>query len=238
MVRIINLVSGPRNISTALMYSFAQRPDTTVVDEPFYAVYLSSTGLNHPGRDEVLRAQSDDEEEVRRQLNTMNDRPVLFVKNMAHHMEVMRHPFLGDAVNLFLIRDPYLILTSYTQVIEQPVMRDIGLEYQYTLFRGLCENGYSPLVADAADILRAPEATLKKICDAVDIPFDPCMLSWPAGPKPYDGVWAPYWYTNVHRSSRFDTRVTERRPLPAHLEALYQQASRYYEKLRAFSLGA
>lgn len=237
-MRIINLVSGPRNISTALMYSFAQRPDTRVVDEPFYAVYLSSTGLNHPGREEVLRTQPTDEEEVRRQLKGMNDRPVLFVKNMAHHMEVMKHPFLENAVNLFLIRDPHLILTSYTRVIGQPVMRDIGLEYQYTLFRGLCENGYSPLVADAADILRAPEASLKKICDAADIPFHPSMLSWPAGPKPYDGVWAPYWYANVHRSSRFDTEVTARGPLPAHLEDLYQQASRYYEKLRAFSLGA
>ena len=49
--------SGPRNISTAMMRAWENRPDTVVVDEPLYAEYLARTGLDHPGRDEVLAAQ-------------------------------------------------------------------------------------------------------------------------------------------------------------------------------------
>lgn len=220
------------------MYSFAQRADTRVVDEPFYAVYLAHTGLNHPGRAEVLKVQSSDAHQVRRQLGEAYDRPVLFIKNMAHHMEVMDQPFIDGAVNIFLIRDPHLILTSYSKVIGRPVMRDIGIEYQFELFMRLSERGEKMIVADSAHILSSPEIVLRKICEACGLEFDPSMLQWPEGPKPYDGIWAPYWYANVHRSQGFDAQISTRRPLPADLDALYQQAKRYYEKLLPFSIKA
>lgn len=132
-MKIINLISGPRNISTALMYSFAQRADTIVFDEPFYAVYLEKSGAQHPGREEVLKSQSSDERSVRKMILAHRE-PVLFIKNMAHHMEVMEEPFLSNSINVFLIRNPKQIIASYAQVIDQPKMRDIGIEYQHNLF--------------------------------------------------------------------------------------------------------
>jgi hypothetical protein len=237
-VTLLNLISGPRNISTALMYSFAQRTDTTVVDEPFYAVYLTVSGAVHPGKEEVIADQSSDENVVRKQLSQLTSKPVVFVKNMAHHMEVMQEPFLKDAINIFLIRNPKQIIASYAQVIQSPVMRDIGIEYQYSLFRALEEKGQPTIVLDSGLLLENPEAVLRQVCQRCSIGFQPAMLAWSAGPKTYDGVWANHWYSNVHNSTGFEKQKTSSRPLPDHLDQLYQQAKGYYEKLLPFSLKA
>ena len=235
---IINLISGPRNISTALMYSFAQRSDTTVFDEPFYAVYLDLSGAPHPGRDEVLQAQSKDEDVVRTMIQNHRSTPVLFIKNMAHHMEVMENPFFDNAINVFLIRNPKQIIASYSQVIEQPVMRDIGIEYQYTLFQQLTKQKNKVVVLDSGLVLENPEVVLKKLCAACEIPFDNGMLTWKKGPKPYDGVWAKHWYSNVHNSTGFAKQTTSERQLSANLQPLFNDARVYYEKLLPFSLKA
>ena len=235
---ILNLISGPRNISTALMYSFAQRSDTTVLDEPFYAVYLSRSKVIHPGADEVLDALSQDEVEVKRQVRHAKNTPVVFVKNMAHHMEVLGDPFIADAVNIFLIRDPKLILTSYAKVITTPVMRDIGVEYQYKLFSRLQELGHEPIVVDSGLLLENPVVVLQKLCDRCSIPFEQRMAHWPKGPKPYDGVWAKYWYANVHESTGFERQHGPGQTLPQPLYALYLEARSFYEKLLPFSLKA
>ncbi len=237
-MKIINLISGPRNLSTALMYSFGQRDDTRVWDEPFYAVYLNKSGASHPGRDEVLRAQPADEAIVKHHLATQNDRPVVFVKNMAHHMEAMREPFIKGALNVFLIRHPAQILASYAEVIVQPVMRDIGIAYQYQLFTELRKKDEDPAIVDAGELLRNPCGVLEKLCHHCAIGFSPAMLSWPPGPKPFDGVWAKYWYKNVHQSVGFAEQKTSNRPLPAHLQELCANANHYYEKLLPFSLKA
>jgi hypothetical protein len=235
---ILNLISGPRNISTALMYSFAQRSDTTVFDEPFYAVYLDKSGAPHPGRDEVLKAQSKDEDLVRTMIQNHKETPVLFIKNMAHHMEVMKKPFFDNAINIFLIRNPKQIIASYAQVIEKPVMRDIGIEYQYTLFQQLINQKNKVVVLDSNLVLENPEAVLRQLCAACDIPFDNGMLTWKKGPKPYDGVWAKHWYSNVHNSTGFAKQPTSERPLSANLQSLFNDARVYYEKLLPFSLKA
>jgi hypothetical protein len=235
---ILNLISGPRNISTALMYSFAQRSDTTVFDEPFYAVYLDKSGAKHPGRDEVLQAQSKDEDVVHTMIANHKSSPVLFVKNMAHHMEVMKKPFFDNSVNIFLIRNPKQIIASYAQVIEKPVMRDIGIEYQFTLFQQLSKQNNKVIVLDSGLSLQNPEAVLKKLCTAVNIPFQSSMLHWGKGPKSYDGIWAKHWYANVHNSTGFEKQNTSERALPPGLEKLYAEASIYYEKLLPFSLKA
>ena len=120
----INLISSPRNISTALMYSFAQRSDTVVLDEPFYAFYLLTSGANHPGRNEVLRSQSNSEEAVKKEIFSIRDKEVVFIKNMSHHLEVMDESFVNDVVNVFFIRDPRQIIASYAQVIDKPIMRE------------------------------------------------------------------------------------------------------------------
>jgi hypothetical protein len=233
---IINLISSPRNISTALMYSFAQRSDTKVYDEPFYAYYLITSGADHPGKADVIRSQPNKQEDVMKQIIESNDRPVVFIKNMSHHLEVMDQSFSDDVINVFFIRNPRQIIASYAKVIEKPVMRDIGMEYQYNLYQRLIKNGKQPVVLDSGYLLDSPESVLLKLCERIGIPFQRSMLQWPAGPKPYDGVWAPHWYENVHQSTGFVKQKTSSQPLPEHLEELYQRANHLYEKLLPFSL--
>jgi hypothetical protein len=234
----INLISGPRNISTALMYAFAQREDTTVLDEPFYAVYLLKSGVDHPGKEQVISALPGTEEKVRNMIESTTEKPVLFIKNMAHHMEVLEMPFVEDAINVFLIRNPYQIIASYSKVIQKPVMRDIGLEYQYNLFQRLLSEGKQPLVLDSGILLENPQAVLSELCNRCGIPFEQRMLHWPKGPKPYDGVWATHWYSNVHGTTGFARQSTDSQPLPDDLQPLYIQALGVYEKLIPFSLKA
>jgi hypothetical protein len=232
----INLVSGPRNISTALMYSFAQRADTVVLDEPFYAFYLHKSGIVHPGKDEVLKSQPIDEGEVSKKIFEEGPNKILFIKNMAHHLELMDQGFVDRVTNVFLIRNPEQILASYSQVIEAPTLRDIGVEYQFQLFERLRKKGQTPLVMDSGVILRDPESVLKKLCSIIGIPFMTEMLHWNPGPKEYDGVWARYWYANVHKSKGFELQPTSNRPLAPHLRELNNNAQHYYEKLLSFSL--
>jgi hypothetical protein len=220
------------------MYAFAQRTDTTVFDEPFYAVYLAKSKAPHPGADEVLQALSHDELTVKAQLTRSTEKPVVFVKNMAHHMEVLSDPWIADAVNIFLIRDPGQIIASYSAVIEHPVMRDIGIEYQYKLFSELRGKGITPIVLDSQFLLEDPVTVLSKICAQCGLDFEQRMVHWPSGPKDYDGVWAKYWYKNVHKSTGFEKQPTSSRPLPRHLQALYARARGFYRKLLPFSVKA
>lgn len=235
MVRI-NLVSGPRNISTALMYSFAQRADTVVLDEPYYAFYLHKSGIEHPGKEEVLKSQPIDEEEVSRKIFSISSPEILFIKNMAHHLELMDPAFVEKVTNVFLIRNPSQIIASYSQVIEAPTLRDIGIEYQYILFERLKKMGRDPIVMDSGLILKDPESVLRELCKQIGIPFMNEMLHWNPGPKEYDGVWAKYWYANVHKSHGFEIQPTSNRPLGAHLNELNDRAQYYYERLVSFSL--
>jgi Sulfotransferase domain len=235
MIRI-NLISGPRNISTAIMYSFAQRADTTVLDEPYYAFYLNKSGVNHPGKEEVLKSQPLKEREVTNTVFGEWGTPVLFIKNMAHHIELMDQDFSDTLTNIFLIRNPKQIIASYSQVIETPTLRDIGLEYQFNLFKALLEKDKHSLVLDSGRLLQNPESILRQACSHIGIAFSAEMLRWQPGPKPYDGVWAKYWYANVHRSSGFDKQPTSNRQLPQHLEPLHEKAQYYYNALLPFSL--
>lgn len=235
-LKTINIISSPRNISTALMYSFAHRTDTEVVDEPFYAVYFTKTGIVHPGREEVLHHQLQKEEDVLKDLFSTHSNPVFFIKNMAHHLEVLDHFPFEQCENIFLIRNPKQIIASYAQVIDRPVMRDIGIEYQYNLFEKLKASGQEPIVLDSGLLLENPETVLTKLCGKLKIPFEKSMLNWPAGPKPYDGVWAPHWYANVHKSTGFEKQQSSERPLPEDLIPLYNEAKDYYEKLVPFAL--
>lgn len=234
----LNLISSPRNISTALMYSFAQRTDTVVLDEPFYAVYLHKSGARHPGREEVLKHLPKEESEVYDLIRNSCKQPVLFIKNMAHHMEVLEQPIPEGSTSIFLIRDPALILASYTQVINKPEMRDIGIQYQYHLFKQATAKGETPVVVDSGLLLENPERVLRQLCHRCGLAFQENMLRWPEGPKPYDGVWARHWYTNVHHSRGFERQKTTSRALPERLKSLYTEALSYYEKLLPFSLKA
>ena len=154
-MKIINLISGPRNLSTALMYSFSRRPDTKVIDEPFYAHYLKTTGIDHPGREDTLNSMSSDINEILESINKTEGCEVLFLKNMAHHHQQMDLEFLHKMTNLFLVRNPKQLIASFAQVINSPTMQDIGLKKSWELFNKTQKQ--NPVVLDSAEILKNPK---------------------------------------------------------------------------------
>ena len=224
----INLISSPRNVSTALMYSFAQRADTKVVDEPFYGYYLKIRPAKHPGRDEVIASMETDPRKIGDRLLEFNDKPVLFIKNMAHHLIDIEERFFTSVTNLFLIRNPKQLIGSFAQVIARPTMTDIGVAKQYRLYMRVLKSGLNPVVLDSGELLRNPEDVMGELCVRLGLSFDRCMLSWKPGPRPEDGIWAKHWYQNVHKSSGFEPQPTSSRSLPEQLVPLYERALPYY----------
>ncbi len=235
----INLWSGPRNVSTALMYSFARRADTRVVDEPLYAHYLRVSGAEHPGREEVLAAQENDGDKVARELILGPwDRPVAFFKQMAHHLVEIDRGFMKETLNVFLIREPSEVLRSYDLVVHQPRLEDVGIALQHELWDELHDAGQEPPVIDARQLLLDPPGVLAELCSRLGLEFDPAMLSWPAGPRPEDGVWAPHWYANVHRSTGFGPYRPKTDPFPVRLEPVLEECRPHYEALYRHALRA
>ena len=239
MNSLINLISGPRNISTALMYSFAARKDTTVVDEPFYAAYLTMfPHIEHPGKSEVLDSQSHDPVAVIAELQSKEiATEFYFVKNMAHHCKGYNLDYLLDHRSIFLIRHPALILRSFSKVIDKPTADDIGLIRELELYEILSKSAkFKPVVLDSAILLEDPPRIMSELCNAIEIPFDSSMLSWEAGARREDGVWAKYWYDNVHQSTGFKKKTTEIPILDASLTKIMEQVMPAYMALRQKSI--
>lgn len=235
----ICLWSAPRTVSTALMYSFAQRSDTRVVDEPLYAHYLRVSGAAHPGREEVLAAQENDGEKVVHDVVLGPcDRPVLFLKQMHKHLIGLDRGFLFEVENAFLIRDPAEVLRSFDQVVARPDPEEFGLDLQCELFDALAARGRKPPVIDSRELLLDPPGVLMELCERLGLAFDEAMLSWEAGGRPEDGVWAPHWYANVHRSTGFAPYKPKTGELPRHLGPVVESCRPYYEKLYRHALRA
>lgn len=228
--------SGPRTVSTALMRSFENRPDAVVADEPLYAYYLARTGVDHPGRDEVIISMSTDWRAVLTELTSAplpQGKAVFYQKHMTHHLlpEIDRGALAG-LTHAYLIRDPARLLASYARVRSRPVLADLGLEQQLEIFRS-----FGGPVIDSADILRAPRLALEALCEALGIAFDPAMLSWPPGPRSTDGVWARYWYDSVWRSTGFGTYAEAKAVnLSPDLASLAAQCQPFYSELAAHRL--
>ena len=228
----ICLWSGPRNVSTALMYSFAQRADTRVVDEPLYGHYLRVSDARHPGREEVLQAmQTDGEQVVREKLLGPCDRPVLFMKQMAHHLTELDLGFLEHTTNVLLIRDPADMLRSLARQLPNPRLRDTGMAVQHELLERLISLGQDPPVLEARQLLLDPPGVLAQLCERLGLDFDPAMLRWPAEPRPEDGVWARHWYHDVHRSTGFAPYREKTDPVAEHLEKVLEECRPHYEAL-------
>lgn len=236
----IAMWSGPRNLSTAMMYAFASRDDCAVSDEPFYGAYLAATGIDHPMREEVMAAQPTDPMVVARHCVGPNPagRPLWYQKHMTMHMiPEFDRGFMCQLTNVFLIRHPARVIASYARKRESPTLADIGFLQQAELFDQLAEDlGRAPLVISAEDIRANPSAALKRLCFALGIGFVPGMISWPKGPKPFDGVWAPHWYNAVHGSTGFEDPEGSLPDLSVAYERLAQQAMSSYEHLSAFKL--
>jgi hypothetical protein len=230
--------SGPRNISTALMRSWENRPDCSVVDEPFYACYLAETGLEHPCRDEILRTLSSSRSEV---IDLLSQRdpgtPLFYQKLMTHHMpQGTDMAWCAKLRHCFLIRDPAYIVASYLQKMPSASVEDIGIVRQCELFEEIAGiTGNTPLVVDSDDVLRDPASVLGQLCDALDVEFmQQAMTCWPPGRRDSDGVWASHWYQSVEQSRGFapyQARVVDLAPqaqkLADEMQPYYQQLARH-----------
>jgi hypothetical protein len=232
--------SGPRNISTAMMRAWENRGDCAVSDEPLYAAYLSETGLDHPGRDEVIAAGDSDWRRVVAALlgPAPGVKPVWYQKHMSHHLlPGMDTDWVLGLRNVLLIRDPAEVVASYLKSRATVTPDDIGLPQQGRLFDLLRERlGETPVVIDAGDFLRAPEAHLRALCLRLGIAFTPRMLAWPAGPRDSDGVWAPHWYDAVWRSTGFEPWRPREETLSADALAVAEACRPVYERLREYRI--
>jgi len=230
----IAMWSGPRNLSTAMMYAFGNRADCAVWDEPFYAPYLAATGLEHPMADEILDQHENDPKVVADQcIDTIPDKkPHFYMKHMPHHMiDGFPLDWASQCINVHLIRHPARVIASYHAKRDDLTLDDIGFVQQVKL-----RDEIGGFVVDSAEIRNAPDIAIPALCDAVGMAFDPAMLTWPKGPRPFDGVWAKHWYGSVHESTGF---APEQRTLPnltGRRAALCEQAMPFYDKLKSSCL--
>ena len=235
----IAMWSGPRNLSTAMMYAFAARSDCAVVDEPFYAAYLAKTGLNHPMRAEILAAQPHDPEQVEQAItgSIPAQKPHFYQKHMTQHMiPEMPRGWMKQVTNVFLIRHPARVVASFTAKYDKPTLTDIGFAQQADLFDYTRSLGQTPIVIDSADIRRDPQAMLKRLCAELALDWSPAMLGWPAGGHRDDGVWAAHWYGAVHRSTGFAPAEGPLPDLTSEQQQLCDQALPFYDKLQSQKL--
>ena len=227
--------SGPRNISSAMMRSWGNRPDTLVCDEPLYAHYLRQTRVPHPGADEVLRSQENDWRKVVAWLTEFEPpgKAIFYQKHMTHHLlpEIDRG-WLDGLTNAFLIREPREVVTSFIKIAGTPKLEETGLPQQLDIFKWVrARTGRTPPVIDSRDVLENPRRLLRLLCDSLDVDFTESMLSWPPGPRDTDGVWAKHWYDAVLKSTTFQAYKPKDDPVPPHLAGVLREAEEIYEQL-------
>ena len=189
-----------------MMYSFAQRDDTKVIDEPLYGHYLRETNADHPGKEEIMQTLNSEGESVVQDLLTMNlkgRKSILFMKHMTYLLVNIDLSFLEQTENILLIRDPKEMLPSLAEQLTEVQLSDTGFDEQYELYNFLLSTGNRPLLIDATELLKNPEYILQKLCEKLDIEFTSTMLSWKPGARKEDGIWAKYWYQSLHKSTGF-----------------------------------
>ena len=238
MTTRICLWSGPRNISTALMYSFAQRVDTTVVDEPLYGHYLEKMPAfhYHPGAKETIATMETNGKKVIQTMLGDYPTPITFFKQMTHHLVHLDWSFLSQMVNIILTRNPVDMLPSYAKNITTPTLKDVGYAAHIRLLAYLQERGQPVVVLDSEQLLLNPRGVLGELCRQINIPFDEKMLSWHMGARVEDGIWAKYWYHNVHRSTGFAPYRSKTTPFPPHLKPLLVKCQPLYQQLKIIAL--
>ncbi|MEM7470341.1 MAG: HAD family hydrolase [Pseudomonadota bacterium] len=226
--------SGPRNLSTAMMYSFGNRADFEVMDEPFYAAFLRETGIDHPMAREVMAAHETNWHRAAALCAARGAAPHVYQKHMCH--QILDETPMGWAEgckHVYLIRHPARVLASYSAKREEVSLADIGVEQQLDLYEE-----FGGIVIDSADIRDAPEPMLRALCAALDLDFDPAMLRWPAGGHPADGIWAQHWYGAVHNSTGFAGPEGPLPELSGQLAEICERAMPSYAILRTQKLKA
>ncbi len=236
----IAMWSGPRNISTAMMYAFGAREDCVAWDEPFYGAYLKETGLHHPMRAEIIGGMECEWRKVEAACLAPASKPIFYQKHMTHHMlPLFDRSFITKLNNAFLIRAPEKVLASYARKHDEVTLHAIGFVEQAEIFDRVANHlGHAPPVVDADTHLQGPRHSLQHLCHALGVPFREAMLAWPQGPKPFDGVWAPHWYNAAWASTGFGHPAKDDAPLSDALMHIADKARPYYEKLKAHAFGA
>lgn len=232
--------SGPRNISTAMMRAWGNRPDTAVIDEPFYACYLRATGAKHPGASEIIAAGETNWAQVVDRLigPTPEGKHIFYQKQMTHHLlpEINRG-WLDQVINCFLIRDPREVICSYLRKNHDPTAEDLGFPQQAEIFEWVRRRtGSIPPVIDAKDVLENPRRLLGLLCDSLGVEFREEMLSWAPGPRKTDGIWAKHWYTEVAESTSFQPYQAKNESVPESLREIHARCREYYERLHQHRL--
>ena len=229
----IFLWSGPRNISTTLMYSFAQRKDTKVFDEPLYAFYLSQTDAKeyHPDAELIINSMENNGERVIDLMTDDHKASVVFFKNMTHHLLNLNKDFLSQGLNIILTRDPKEMLPSFHKVIPNPTLKDVGYQEHLDLIDQFEKLNAKYIVMDSKMILENPSSELKRLCDYADIPFTYEMLSWESGARRVDGLWAKHWYKNIHRSTGFLEYRLKTENFPSELLPLLKECIPRYKRI-------
>jgi hypothetical protein len=237
-IKRVSVWSGPRNISTALMYSFAQRNDTKVFDEPLYAFYLRNSKAieYHPGAEDVLATMENESDKVVDMMINSSESQVLFFKNMTHHLLDLDRSFMKGLINVILTRNPKDMLPSFDKVIKNPTIDDVGYKLHMDLIQEFRKNDIDFVVLDSKNVLLDPEGVLMQLCEHIGIPFDKNMLHWIPSKRPEDGIWAKYWYDNVHKSSGFSEYKPKTVPFPKHLDPLLKECLSYYKELQKLAL--
>jgi hypothetical protein len=232
----IAMWSGPRNVSTALMRSWENRADAFVTDEPFYAFYLANTDVDHPGREEIIANQSTDWTEVVNDCTSRiaADATVHYQKHMTQHMlDIISLDWLDRVNNIFLLRSPAEVVSSFSKVMPNLTPSDLGFEQQHRLYLHVKNHiDSNPLIINSKDLLLDPETVLTAICDRCGISFDKRMLSWPAGTRISDGIWAKHWYDNVERSTGFAPYRERSVNLDDAQQAIVDRCEPYYTELQ------
>ncbi len=238
----ICLWSGPRNISTSLMYSFAQLKNCQVVDEPLYAHYLAQLSederARHPAADEIMASMEQDGTKVVDMMtgDFGESTEVLFFKNMTHHLPGIDRRFMKDVVNVILTRDPENMLPSYDKVIKNPSLSDTGYDAHIELLDYFNQEGITPIVVDSKSIQEDAERVLRELCKRAEVEFDSAMLKWEAGPKKEDGIWAKYWYSSTHDSTGFFKFTPKKATFPQHLTPLLLQCKPLYKRIQKLAI--
>ena len=238
MSKVICLWASPRNISTALMYSFAQRSEVKVLDEPFYAHYLKNINpdIVHPGKKEILDNQSTDLKIVVKQIDILKQQyGCVFIKNMTHHLRGADFSFAEEWYNIILTRDPQKAIISFSKVIPNPTMDDLGYKLQYDLANFFTSKKINFKVISSENLLKNPKEVLSDVCEFSKMKFNPQMLSWRKGGIVEDGIWAKYWYKNIHNSDGFSPWVNKpSEEINANQIELLEQATHYYKQLISY----
>jgi len=240
-VKRIGMWASPRCLSTVLLRSWSNRPDTFVQDEPLYPHYLLVSGRQDPGREAVLNHYETDWVKIVEQLihgEIPNSKLIYYQKFMVYrllpHIDM---DWISGLTNCFLIREPRQMLLSYLKLWPNPTVETLGILRLHQLFYTVRDRlGTIPPVIDAHDLQNNPRHTLSLLCEAIGVEFTEEMLHWPKR-NPTDDIWSQYqWYDTVRNSTEFKPYIPKTDRIPEQFSDLLVQCNEVYQDLYQYRL--